>query len=1108
MPIKKLIENRFNLDDFTKFLKDNFDDVEILDTRLKDIVDESDRVDVAKYRYFADGFLVDDNEIGVLLLESTSPNIENKRVGFANVINKLSKPKIQDILLIVIYHPNSDVWRLTFVSYNKRYSFVLGKDIAINTAYTQLSTINKKSNIEDIKEAFSVEKVTKEFFNDYKSLYFEICDYLSVQIALFKDEDNIKFFGKKLLGRIVFLYFLQKKGWLGTQKEWGDGDKKFLSNSFANYKKNNFYTQLLQEIFFNALNKNRKDDYFKILNCKMPFLNGGLFAKDEFDRLDIIIENDIFKKIFEVFDRYNFTIIEDNSNDSEVAIDPEMLGRVFEDLLEDRKDKGAFYTPREIVHYMCQQSIKDYLQTKPQEIRKLDYIKNIKILDPAIGSGAFPMGILHEVIKIREELGDKTPLSKLKKEVIENSIYGIDIEESAVEIAKLRFWLSIVVDEDTPTPLPNLAYKIMVGNSLLETINGYDPFEKQSNQGLFDDNNKIERVQQLIHKYFNETNNNKKIKLDKDINKIIDSEFESKIKEYEEQIKLKSSRLYIGTKREQDTLTKSIEEDYLNLTLFKKIAKEKPTTELFFYKLYFAEVMNEGGFDIVIGNPPYLRVQGIDKETSTRYKKAFDSATGSYDLYVLFTEKALELLSPNGIANFIVPHKWINSSFGKGLREISRDKISKFISFGAYQVFNASTYTSLIWFKKSPNKTLDYAESNKDLNTNKELEAYLFNLKDDDYTKIKNSELSSDSWVFTDKQTYNILEKLKRQPFKMSNIFKIFTGLQTSKDSVYFLKNCRSVDSLIIGYSTELEKEISIEDSLVKVSVKGNQVHRYEKIKKDNYIIFPYYFKDEKATLYTESEIKEKFPNGYTYLKECEDILRGRERGKLKNDNFWFRYIYPKSLTLFDKEKLITPQLSLGGQVSYDENSKFYFKDGNHGLIKYSEYKESYKFYLAILNSKLMWFFIKNTSSVFSGGYYYYKPMYLNHFPLPKIDNIEDTKPFEILVDYIMLLKTLDTPINEYVPNSHIIYKFEKVLDAMVYELYFKEEFESKNIEFISYAKEDYQAIEKIEDESKQIEIVLNAYDTLSQTKNKIRNNLILMWIDLSDLITPIGRSL
>jgi len=1123
----EFLEQKFNEKKFQEFITEAFDEFELVDGNYRtDKLNESDKEHISEYKYLGETFLDDDSEIGVLVLRSTTKNIENKRVGFSKVVSKLSKPYGKEVILVAIYHEESPIWRLTFVSYDfkggkqitrtdaKRYTYVMGEDIVLTTAKSRMKMLfdGSPTSQETIEEIFSVEKVSKEFFDKYKTLYAHTLKALQPQMALFGDEKGLALFTKKLLGRIVFLYFLQKKGWLASDENWENGDKKFLRNCFdGTYKAyDDFYTQILQPLFFEALNQDRTEDNdnFKLLNIRIPYLNGGLFMCDAFDKENsIFIENEIFEKIFGLFDQYNFTIIESNPNDSEVAIDPEMLGRIFEDLLEDRKEKGAFYTPREIVHYMCQQSIRNYLETKPKEKTELAYIKQIKILDPAIGSGAFPMGMLHEIVEKRLELGDKTDIATIKIETIQNSIYGIDIEPSAVEIAKLRFWLSIVVDEPKPKPLPNLAYKIMVGNSLISTINGLDPLVQNQNKKA---QKEIKLLQSKFHDYFNEHNIKKKEKIDTEVKENIALILQKTVKNFDIQPRFNMD------KKEQ----KKYEEEMKSHLLLSKIIKEynehNHTTQLFFYKIYFKDVMDSGGFNIIIGNPPYLRVQGIDKEVSEQYKKEFKSATGSYDLYILFVEKGLSLLAEDGILNYIMPHKWINSAFGKGLREIGKDNLLKFISFGEYQVFNASTYTSLVWFKKSKVKTLEYVESDRDLLDNRELEKYLFGLKKDDYTHIKNKELSKESWIFTDKQTHMILEKLKRQPLRVKDVFeKIFQGIATSKDSVYFLTDCREDESLIKGYSQELDKIVSIEKGLVKPLLKGGDVHRYEPIKTNKVVIFPYYIKDNKAILYRENELKEKFPHGYNYLKECEDILRGRERGKLKDDEYWFRYIYPKNLIHFDREKIITPEISLGSNMMLDSGT-FYINTKNYCLVKYPHIKESYKFYLSILNSKLMWFFIKNTGYVLSGGYYTFKTNYLNPFPLPKIENIEDTKPFETLVEYIMLLKTLDKPINEYVTNEHIAKSFEEVIDAMVYELYFKEEFERKliqfekekgHIKFIAYAKEDYAPIDGL-DEAQAIETIQQSYQTLKEPYHKIRTNLILLDIEFPDLIRPIQESL
>ncbi len=628
--MKELIENKFSRKTFESYVKDNFNlNIEkgLLEDNIKKSNDKED-TNIKSYQKIATMTKANKDNISFFVFESKTKNIVNKRVGYSDFIKKLSTEYDFDGAVVAIYHPDSDVWRLSFVSVEftdndktklqttpKRYTFELGA-VPHKTALEQLSILDKNSTKEDFLKAFSVESVSKEFFEKYEKLYIDICIYLKSQPGCFTDENDIKLFVKKLLGRIVFLYFLQKRGWLGSKVAWGDGDKKFLSNQFASHEDKNFYYAILRPVFFEALNTKRKDDYFAKLDCKMPFLNGGLFSKDEFDKKDITIEENIFENIFKTFDEYNFTIIEDTPHDSEVAIDPEMLGKVFEKLNDNKKQQGAFYTPREIVHYMCQQSIINYLSLSFDESEAIEalvlnqktdnsYIrtnakkiqqklKHIKVLDPAIGSGAFPMGMLHEIVQILSNIDKTANIVELKKQVIQDSIYGIDIETSAVEIAKLRFWLSIVVDDEVPTPLPNLYYKIMVGNSLIETINGFDPFAKldDGNKGEtttidFDDaDSKTDKIQKLIQQYFDEPNKDKKQKIQDNIDKNIKNIFDIKIAEYKNEIQTKSSRLHMGTKKEKTALQKSIQDDMDNLRAFKSIIAKTPTTKLFFYKLY------------------------------------------------------------------------------------------------------------------------------------------------------------------------------------------------------------------------------------------------------------------------------------------------------------------------------------------------------------------------------------------------------------------------------------------------------------------------------------------------------------------------------------------
>ena len=415
----------------------------------------------------------------VKLKKSTS--LERARTMQRNFIAKWLSMGYEekDGALVAFYGDDPYDWRFSFIKMDyrlvekdggkvktekeltpaKRYSFLVGVNEPNHTCRSQFVDLvieeKNKPSLQEIENAFSIEKVTKEFFMEYKELFLQLTESLE---KVFKrdsfvkkefEEKNISVmdFSKKLLGQIVFIYFLQKKGWLGVEKEengkfreWGSGPKNFLRKLFdkkiVDYK--NFFNEILEPLFYEALAKERDDDYYSRFKCKIPFLNGGLFEpinNYDWTKTEILLDNSIFKDILDTFDKYNFTIKEDEPLEKEVAVDPEMLGKVFENLLEvkDRKSKGAFYTPREIVHYMCQQSLVNYLETNsnlprkdieffihkgefaldqlrraqidgyakkefilPESISKNaqlldDLLRDIKIVDPAVGSGAFPV---------------------------------------------------------------------------------------------------------------------------------------------------------------------------------------------------------------------------------------------------------------------------------------------------------------------------------------------------------------------------------------------------------------------------------------------------------------------------------------------------------------------------------------------------------------------------------------------------------------------------------------------------------------------------------------------------------------------------------------------
>ena len=432
----------------------------------------------------------------------------------------------------------------------------------------------------------------------------------------------------------------------------------------------------------------------------------------------------------------------------------------------------------------------------------------------------------------------------------------------------------------------------------------------------------------------------------------------------------------------------------------------------FEWRIEFPEVLDEDGrfvgFDCVIGNPPYMRIQSLQNsnpEVVDYYSTHYLSATGSFDIYVLFVELARQLIKGDGLVHFIMPVKWTNSDFGKGLRGYLAKEhlVSRIVNLKAYQVFDASTYNNIT--------------------TTDGFSGFLNSLKSSDYAQI---EYDTDSpWTLANKEVNSILEKLRKCPYTLGDVFEsIFQGIATSKDDVYFLYECRELDNhLIEGYSKYLKKRITIENGLIKPLLKGEDVHRYMPLDSDRYVIFPYKFVNKKALLYTEKEISDIFPAGYEYLKACESELRAREKGRFDNDK-WFQFGRNQGMGYADVPKLVAPEISLGGNYSIDSDGRFYSTTTVYGYVKRDGFPGSYYTWMAILNSKLCWWFLNQTGTVLASGYYRYKPAYLKPFPIPVIPDEYDLLLYQHVKDLMMGNSTKD--------KDSII----KEIDRLVYVLY------------------------------------------------------------------------
>ena len=878
------------------------------------------------------------------------------------------------------------------------------------------------------------------------------------------DRDDVEKKVIRMITRIMFVWFIKQKE-LVPNRIFDIEYISTILKEFDPYSMTvgNYYNAILQNLFFATLNRAIEDEngntrkfatstkrdiktlyryaeMFSIseqevinLFSEVPFLNGGLFECldktryidgveqcynfDGFSRNDArfadgrykhraVVPNILFfepeKGLLSILSRYNFTIEENSPEEQQVALDPELLGKVFENLLgvynpetkeTARNQSGSFYTPREIVNYMVDESLIAYLgnndfvrslfsydftfdKTKSNEYLKIaDKLKAVKILDPACGSGAFPMGLLNRMIDILERISPNEDIYELKLSVIENCLYGSDIQSIAAQITKLRFFISLICncEKDASKPnfgiptLPNLETKFVSANSLIAK-------KKKLTQRNFFENPEIEptknELAEIRHKHFSAKTASTKHRL----------------REKDQILREKLARLLS-------------DDDNFAPEDAKQLASWNPYDQNAVSPFFDPEWMFgvADGFDIVIGNPPFLRIQGIRNNNSdfADYLVAnYNSATGSFDLYVAFVERALQLISSNGIVNFIMPVKWTNAAFGKGLRDVvSKQKAAKkIINFSEYQVFNASTYTGLQWFK--PNSDcLEYYELDRNLESNIELKSYLENLSKDTSSIVNTDKLNKDTWVLASSEVSKLLNKLNEQPLRLEDVFeKIFQGIATSKDDVYFLYDCTETQSTITGESRQLNKRVTIEKGLVKPLLKGEDVHRYDNLSSNRYVIFPYKLENGTANLYAEEELKLLFPNGYAYLKECETLLRGREKGRLKNDIYWYRYIYPKNLTLFQSPKLVAPEISLGGNFSYDGNGQFYSTTTIYGYIMKESCNVSYETLMAILNSKLCWWFMSNTGTVLAQGYYRYKPAYLKPLPIPQISKETDSE--------------------------------------------------------------------------------------------------------------------
>lgn len=599
------------------------------------------------------------------------------------------------------------------ISNPKRYSYFLGPDAKTKTPQQFLVEKGVIKDFEDLLLRFNVEVVTKKFFDEFREKFKSVKDEfesrnkaicLDLKDKYSEDDYNeiINKFGFTFLGRLIFVYFLQRKGWI-------EDNKNYIREYFDNKKNNNLYLNFFTPLFFDVFARKTEDRPYEVKEKfkNTPYLNGGLFEKSKLEEENslIYLEDKFLRNlIIDFFEIYNFTVDENTINDQEVSIDPEMLGKVFENTLEEKErgKKGTFYTPREIVTFMVKESLLQFLRNetnvKPEALKKFIYnmhledlskseirlidekLENIKVLDPAVGSGAFPVEMLNILVSLRKKLdvrvGKNINEIELKKQFIRNNLYGVDIDSGAIEIAKLRLWLALIVDyeKEDIEPLPNLDFQFRIGNSLQERVAGFEIVPKdylyekvslypQSEQlelvvdkkekytalqfPVYMASKYLEEMVAIIDKYSNEENVELRKKYKEKFDELENKIFTARIKDLKNETITLLDKISFNKKKEKLFKQKMDEIDKLEKMFKEGIHK------LFIPILHFSEVFKQkNGFDVVIGNPPY----GVKVDNDIRDWHDLESK----DSYGVFISTSLKrFLKQNGVLSFIVSDTWL-----------------------------------------------------------------------------------------------------------------------------------------------------------------------------------------------------------------------------------------------------------------------------------------------------------------------------------------------------------------------------------------------------------------------------------------------------------------
>ena len=1093
---------KYNREEVLEFLKGDF---------LKDFQKDIRKVGVSRDRFIKDAFSLGsskDLELGIFEFEHTGST--EKRVSLTKEAFQILKESGFYRALAFFHSKDTDDWRFSFMTITptltekgkikkefsnpKRFSFLLGPRAKVNTPTQFLIKKGPIESLDDLKERFSIEVVNKEFYKKISELFVELVggelgtgrskvtyEGLLQLPGVKPASKEAQEFAVRLIGRLIFCWFLR-------EKKNGSEDS-LMPNSLLSYEASeqhtDYYHEVLEPIFFKVLNvpiDSRKEErYSTDPYAKIPYLNGGLFTPHEDDyysnidskekeyRKEVLVPDEWIQKLFKILETYNFTIDENSSFDEELSIDPEMLGRIFENLLAEinpetgksaRKSTGSFYTPRVIVDYMVDESLYLYLKgktdIKEEKLRALvsydldddednplengekeniiDAIDELTILDPACGSGAFPMGVLQKIVFILQQLDpngqfwfkkqiENVPVElrkNLEREheeenfdyirklgVIRKNIFGVDIQPIATEISRLRCFLTLVVDQKVDNSkdnrgivrLPNLDFKFVTANTLVPL-----PGQKESAQtiGIFEDKSSIDSLKRIRDQFFNATNHER-----------------IELKDQFKKIRPKMPKYYNTVKGA------GAGADLTEILLSWEPFSHK-RTDWFDPEWIFGI---KEGFDIVIGNPPYIK-EYVNRSSFDGLRNS-ECYQGKMDIWYLFSCKGIDLLKTGtGVLAFIAQNNWITSHGASKMRNkiLSDTQITTLLDFNDFKIFSAGIQTMIMLFKKDASLSEYHFDFRRLAGNDLNFEDVLKLLKREKskfteylYPLIKRNQQKNQVLTFNDQKTEYVLKKIKSKGnFRFDANKEIAQGIVPNPD-VIGVRNIKKIpiekikkygikkgDGVFVLPKNHFKNLNNYEKLFLKPLYEATDLRKYS-FKKEN----------TKEIMYITNAVdKTKIPTLLNHLKKYREIMDSRRENKLGRLSYYHLH-WPRDEYFFKSgPKILSVRKCSSPTFVYTEEDAYVMMSIN--VIRTSRINQ--KYLVGLLNSTIITFWLKYRGKM-QGKNFQIDTEPLTNLPICMTEKKEQ--------EYVSIL--VEGILND---SNNSIAKYQKQIDKFFYRLY------------------------------------------------------------------------